>query len=228
MSAGRLLPVSLISAATLAYEVLLMRLLSIIQWHQFAYMIISIALLGFGASGTFVALARRPLVKRYPAVFAASAALFGITAVASFAGAERLPFFFGATCIGLAFSRHPDQIGRVYAFDLVGAGVGALGIVGLLFLVFPSAALRFVAALDLQRRPSPRRAWLAIGGSLRAAAALEADGVSQPGSHLALIRRHSASGAGWRAYTSARDRRVRRRAPWLGRSSHLSDAPKDL
>ncbi|MCY1327700.1 Polyamine aminopropyltransferase [compost metagenome] len=173
MRAGRLLPVGLISAATLAHEVLLMRLFSIIQWHQFAYMIISIALLGFGASGTFVALARRPLVKGYPAAFAASAALFGITAVASFAGAERLPFnalevvwnpgqlgwlaasyallvlpfFFGATCIGLAFSRHPGQIGRVYAFDLVGAGVGALGIVGLLFLVFPSAALRFVAAL---------------------------------------------------------------------------------
>lgn len=173
MRAGRLLPVGLISAATLAHEVLLMRLFSIIQWHQFAYMIISIALLGFGASGTFVALARRPLVKRYPAAFTASAALFGITAVASFAGAERLPFnalevvwnpgqlgwlaasyallvlpfFFGATCIGLAFSRHPGQIGRVYAFDLVGAGVGALGIVGLLFLVFPAAALRFVAAL---------------------------------------------------------------------------------
>lgn len=60
MRAGRLLPVGLISAATLAHEVLLMRLFSIIQWHQFAYMIISIALLGFGASGTFVALARRP------------------------------------------------------------------------------------------------------------------------------------------------------------------------
>ncbi|MEK1891445.1 MAG: SAM-dependent methyltransferase, partial [Phyllobacterium sp.] len=133
MRAGGLLPISLISAATLAYEVLLMRLFSIIQWHYFAYMIISIALLGFGASGTFVAFARRPLFERYPAAFAASAALFGITAVVSFAGAERLPFnaleivwnpwqlgwlaasyallilpfFFGATCIGLAFSRYP-------------------------------------------------------------------------------------------------------------------------
>ncbi|MCA1407325.1 SAM-dependent methyltransferase [Ensifer sp. IC3342] len=189
MRAGRLLPVGLISAATLAYEVLLMRLFSIIQWHQFAYMIISIALLGFGASGTFVALARRPLMQRYPAAFAASAALFGITAIASFAGAERLPFnaleivwnprqlgwlaasyallilpfFFGATCIGLAFSRHPDEIGRVYAFDLIGAGIGALGIVGLLFLVFPTAALRFVAALGF------------------AAAALAASGIARHG-----------------------------------------------
>ncbi|TIL97250.1 MAG: SAM-dependent methyltransferase, partial [Mesorhizobium sp.] len=92
MRAGRMLPVGLISAAVLGYELLLMRLFSIVQWHHFAYMIISIALLGFGASGTFIALAQRWLVERYPAAFAASAALFGMTAVASFAIAERLPF----------------------------------------------------------------------------------------------------------------------------------------
>lgn len=203
MRAGCLLPVGLISAATLSYEVLLMRLFSIVQWQYFAYMIISIALLGFGASGSFVALARRPLVERYPAAFAASAALFGITAVASFAGAERLPFnpleivwnpgqlgwlaasyallflpfFFGATCIGLAFSRHPDQIGRVYAFDLVGAGAGALGTVGLLFLVFPSVALRLVAALGfvaaaLSATGMARHRWLAAGSLGLAAAAI--------------------------------------------------------
>src|SRR4029453_3688850 len=82
----------LFSAVGLAYEVLLMRLFSIVHWHHFAYMIISIALLGFGASGTFIALARRRLLERYPAIVAASAALFGITAVPSFAIAERLPF----------------------------------------------------------------------------------------------------------------------------------------
>ena len=139
-------------------------------------MIISIALLGFGASGTFITLAQRWLVERYAAAFAASAALFGITAVASFAIVERLPFnaleiiwdprqlgwlaasyallippfFLGAICVGLAFCRYPEQIGRVYAFDLVGAGIGALGIVGLLFLVFPSTALQMVAALGIR------------------------------------------------------------------------------
>ncbi len=40
-----------ISAAILAYEVLLVRLFAIVQWHHFAFMAISIALLGFGASG---------------------------------------------------------------------------------------------------------------------------------------------------------------------------------
>jgi len=36
----------------LAYEVLLTRLFSIVLWHHFAYMIISAAMLGYGASGT--------------------------------------------------------------------------------------------------------------------------------------------------------------------------------
>ena len=48
--------ISLVSASALAYEVLLTRLFSIVQWHHFAYMAISIALLGYGASGSFLAL----------------------------------------------------------------------------------------------------------------------------------------------------------------------------
>jgi hypothetical protein len=35
--------ISLVSASALAYEVLLTRLFSIVQWHHFAYMAISIA-----------------------------------------------------------------------------------------------------------------------------------------------------------------------------------------
>ena len=50
MSRAAFLGVAVVSAAILAYEVLLMRLFSIVGWHHFAYMIISIALLGFGAS----------------------------------------------------------------------------------------------------------------------------------------------------------------------------------
>ncbi len=46
-----LVAVALTSAGLLAYEVLLTRLFAITQWHHFAYMVISIALLGYGASG---------------------------------------------------------------------------------------------------------------------------------------------------------------------------------
>lgn len=175
MTRPTLWAVAVVSAAILAYQVLLMRLFSIVSWHHFAYMIISIALLGFGASGTVLALARRWLVPRFAGAFAASAALFAVTAVGSFAWAMRLPFnplaivwdaqqvvwltasyallvlpfFFGGGAIGLAFSRFPGQIGRLYAFDLVGAGVGALGVVGVLFWLSPVGTLRLVAALGL-------------------------------------------------------------------------------
>ena len=39
--------IALLSVAALGYEILLMRLFSIIQWHHFAYMMISVALLVF-------------------------------------------------------------------------------------------------------------------------------------------------------------------------------------
>ena len=56
-----LFAIGLLSGAALGYEILLMRLLSIIQWHHFAYMIISVAILCFGAACTALALFRRRL-----------------------------------------------------------------------------------------------------------------------------------------------------------------------
>jgi hypothetical protein len=173
-SAPKLLAVGLLSAAVLAFEVLLMRIYAIVGWHHFAFMMISIALLGFGAGGTAVALAGDRLA-RLPAAFPACAALFGLTSVAAVALAIRLPFnplalvwdrtqllwlglgyaallppfFFASAALGLVFSRSPRAIGRLYAADLLGAGIGALGVVGLLSLLSPEATLRSVAALGL-------------------------------------------------------------------------------
>ncbi|WP_150744739.1 hypothetical protein, partial [Pseudomonas fluorescens] len=65
MRSPPLLALALLSASALGYEVLLLRLLSIIQWHHFAYMMISVALLGYGAAGTAVALARPVLAPRF-------------------------------------------------------------------------------------------------------------------------------------------------------------------
>ena len=43
---------SALAGGALAFEVLLTRLLAIIHWHHFAGMVISLALLGYGASGS--------------------------------------------------------------------------------------------------------------------------------------------------------------------------------
>jgi hypothetical protein len=45
-----------VSFSTLAFEVLLTRVFSIGQWNHLSFMVISIALFGFGASGTFLSI----------------------------------------------------------------------------------------------------------------------------------------------------------------------------
>jgi len=157
------LSIALISGAALAYEILLMRLLSIIHWHHFAYMIISVALLGYGASGTFLALSRDRLKGRFSSAFIVNTVLFGLTSVICYLLAQSLPFnaleilylllfipfFCAANCICLSFSEFPRQVHRVYCFDLLGAGLGAMAAIAVLFLFMPMTALSAVALLGL-------------------------------------------------------------------------------
>ncbi len=165
----------LVSAAAIGYELLLIRVLSIVQWHHFAYMVISLALLGYGASGTFIALFRRTLEPRFEQAFAISALAFSVSMVACFIAGQRVPFnaleivwdrkqllylammyvvffvpfFFAACCIGLALTCRSEAISRLYFFDLVGAGAGSLLMVALLLAVFPQSALVVLVTLVL-------------------------------------------------------------------------------
>ncbi|HZA93550.1 MAG TPA: hypothetical protein VE420_13070, partial [Gemmatimonadales bacterium] len=84
--------VGILAGASIAYEILLTRLFSILLWHHFAHMIISVALLGIGASGTVLAFSRDILASRFTLVFTACAMLFAVSAVGGFALAQRVPF----------------------------------------------------------------------------------------------------------------------------------------
>ncbi|MGF1644216.1 MAG: SAM-dependent methyltransferase [Thiotrichales bacterium] len=176
-STGRapIVSVALLSIAVLAYEILLMRLFAIIQWHHFAHMVISLALLGFGISGTVVTLLRERLLARFAWSFHGCIVLFAVSALGSFLVAQRLPFnpemvlwevrqplwllaqylllalpfVFAATAIVLAMTRYPTALNRIYAFDLVGAGLGGLVAIGLLFVLMPLQALTVVVLLGL-------------------------------------------------------------------------------
>jgi len=79
--------VSLLSAAAIAYEILLTRLFNITLWHHFAYMVISLALLGYGASGTFLVFVKQRALARFGVSFAALAVSFGLAAVGGYAAA---------------------------------------------------------------------------------------------------------------------------------------------
>lgn len=174
LSAARppLLAVALTSASALAYEILLLRLFALAQWHHFAYMVISLALLGYGLSGTVIALAQRRLLQHFERLFIGSVLLFGLSAVGCALLAQRIPFnpeevlwdlrqpqrllliyallavpfFFAASAVALALARHRETIPRLYAADLLGAGGGSVLIVVLLSWLFPLPALGAVGA----------------------------------------------------------------------------------
>src|SRR5688572_19194445 len=166
------LSIGLLAASALGYQVLLFRLLAIVQWHTFVATIVSLALLGHGAAGTALALAGGRLLRRFPFAYAASAALFALAVPLCWAAAQRLPFnglelawnfrqlgwlaalflllslpfFFAACGFGLAFMHARERIPALYGADLLGAGLGA-GLATLLLFVLPAEnALRAVAA----------------------------------------------------------------------------------
>jgi len=179
------LTVFLVSAMALSYEILLMRLFSIVQYHHFAYMIISLALLGYGASGSFLAFFRQRFLQHFSVFLIGNILLFGITAVACYLGGQHLlfnpdellwdnrqwlklfvlylllalPFFFAANCIALTFSRYRQRIAEIYAADLFGAGLGSIFIIGILFLAFPQKILLIMGSMIIA---IPAVSWLEL------------------------------------------------------------------
>ena len=167
--------IALLSAGSLAYEILLMRLFSIIQWHHFAYMIIALALLGYGVSGTIVSIVQGRLLARYRLVYLSCAVLFGLSSLICFQLAQHIPFnaeqilwdkrqilfllinflllmipfFFAASGICLSFIQFQKQVSKIYAIDLIGAGLGSVLIVLMLFVVTPSWALICISTIGI-------------------------------------------------------------------------------
>ena len=190
MASPPLLAVGLLSAAVLAYEILLMRLFAIVHWHHFAFMMISIALLGYGTSGTLLTLMGAIGPRRLPCVFATAAIGFSLTSVLCFAAAQKLPFnalaflwdlrqwgylaatyglllipfLLAATGLGAMLRFYDRRITRVYAADLTGAGTGALLAVGLLFRLPPQLSLCLVAACGVAAVAAAAWRWRMMGG----------------------------------------------------------------
>jgi len=142
----------LLSAATLIFEINLTRIFSVAQFYHFAFMVVSLALLGFGASGTFLTLFPR-LRERDPArTLPLLSWGFALTAIGSYALtlyvpfdsfriahdwrqgvvlalhylALATPFFCSGTAVGLLLTVQPERANRTYAANLTGSAVGCL------------------------------------------------------------------------------------------------------
>ena len=59
MSKRNYVGLALLSAAALAFEITLIRLFSVTEWYHFAFLAVSIALLGYGVSGAALSLVPR-------------------------------------------------------------------------------------------------------------------------------------------------------------------------
>lgn len=164
--------IALLSMATLALEVLLVRAFSIIFWHHFAAMVISMALLGYGMSGTLLSFIGEKLKTAVPLAFSAAAIGFAVSVLIALSTVGALPlnvlelvweprqalylaqlylllslpFLCAATGIGLALTFAGGRVGFVYRSDLLGAAAGAIGIVAALFVLPIALCIKVVAA----------------------------------------------------------------------------------
>jgi len=165
----------LLSAATLALEVNLTRVFSVAQFYHFAFMIVSLALLGFGASGTFLTLFPR-LEGRDPVrALVLLSWGFVLTAIGSYAltlyvpfdsfriahdwrqgavlvlhyVALAIPFFCSGTAVGLLLAAQPERANRAYAANLTGSAAGCLLAVVAPSLVGSEGTVLLSAALGI-------------------------------------------------------------------------------
>jgi hypothetical protein len=142
----------LLSAATLTFEINLTRLFSVAQFYHFAFMIVSIALLGFGASGTvltiFPALQNEQPIRRLGQLTFATGTSILIAFLLtnwlpfdsfSIAWDRRqvwililhyvtlaAPFFFSGMALGFLLSVFPQSAGMTYAINLFGSATGCI------------------------------------------------------------------------------------------------------
>ena len=118
LGASHYLALFLLSAATLLFEVNLTRLFSVAQFYHFAFLIVSLALLGFGASGSVLAVLPSPgdLAERRARACLALAPLALVTAI-SVIGAYLLINWLPFDSFSIAWDRR--QVG-VLALNLLG------------------------------------------------------------------------------------------------------------
>jgi predicted membrane-bound spermidine synthase len=158
--------VFLISLSVLMLELVLTRIFSVTMYYHFAFMAISLALFGSGASGVFVYLkSSRFTAERESKDMAVSSLAMALAILVSLAALLNVsiglvpslgvylaltalyvvcaaPFFFAGVCLSLAMRRFAASSGKLYFFDLVGASAGCLLVIPALnWLGGPTAML---------------------------------------------------------------------------------------
>jgi len=164
----------LLSASLLTFELTLIRVYSATLFYHFAFMAISVAMLGLAAAGLTVHKLphkfRAETIGRWAPLWSSAYAVSLIVILliafripvnaylAPDAIADRLaaiyilsaiPFYFAGLVFSGLFSSLPKIIGKLYAWDLIGAGVGAVIIIPLLNWAGGESGPFFIATAGL-------------------------------------------------------------------------------
>ncbi|MBW2419374.1 MAG: hypothetical protein JRH19_12560 [Deltaproteobacteria bacterium] len=164
----------LISSAIILLEIALTRVFAIMLWHHLTYMVISIAMLGFGAAGSILTMRGTPEdPRRVDAPLALLATGFGVSVCVTFflstlVSVDTLeiwrnkwdfvslaqlyalvfiPFLFGGAAVGMALTRLSEHVDRLYFFDLLGSAIGGGASVWLLSRMGSTATVLAAGAL---------------------------------------------------------------------------------
>jgi SAM-dependent methyltransferase len=164
------LGLALTAGATLALEILQVRILSVVSWYHLAFFVISIAMFGMTAGALFVfarperftpeAVPRRiarhalgaalavPLAYLDQIVLAPEMVLSAAAPLAflRLALSVSVPFFFSGVVVTLCLVRSGQPLARAYAADLLGASAGCLAVVGLLSTLDAAGAVFAIGA----------------------------------------------------------------------------------
>jgi len=145
-----------IALATLMYEILITRIFSVTTWYHFAFLAISLAMLGMTAGAIIVYLSPHRFISEKTNYYAAISALsFGLVSIIAvllhvitpsflpIGDARTLmvssliiavplllaAFICSGVCISLTLTRFPEQLHKLYATDLIGAALGCIMVV---------------------------------------------------------------------------------------------------
>jgi len=163
--------VALMSFAALLLELGLTRLFSVVLFYHFAFLAISIALLGLGAGAVFACL-RHQWLSRWSIgqlgstlcaanaiVILAVLELVVHTAVSLHLNwpnfwrltalylASAVPFFITGLLFSIVFARHPARVTQLYGADLLGGSLACLALVPLLNFIGGPNAILFAAVV---------------------------------------------------------------------------------
>lgn len=163
----------IIALSTLLLEFSLTRVLSVSLWYHFAFMVISVALLGFGVSGVVLALNKKLSTINTDKLLTILSIAYGTSVILSFILMNKIPFdpfslltdsmqflylplyyllitipfFFAGLIISVLLSRFKNEISKLYFFDLIGAGIACIAFVIIVPEAGGNGAVVIVSAL---------------------------------------------------------------------------------